>query len=834
MEYEMRILKPSDIRKDIVAFFRSESLVPIVGAGLSCNVPTRCGKVPSSKTYKEHMLQALLKNSQFTPEEHVQLKSEKFSTLCDYYEDDENVSAEERLSYLKENFFNAKFDAVDMRRKFFEIQWPYIYSLNIDDAIERSSQYHTVILPNREFRDNIFAEERCLIKLHGDIREIVSYKQSDKIFTSKEYALSLNKNTPLLNKLKNDYANQNILFVGCSLDDEVDLKTLKVATVDFQIKDTLSKTIIFTKGVPGKLQKSKFKTYGITDVVCFETFDSIYKFLYEAWEESTSIPNDELANYCNVAMRTLKVSDRETNQNYFFWGKSLFDPGKRELCYPYYFISRDVTTDIVKNISKNKLHLVHGSRISGKSYLLADLCHTIRDREVYLFDGRTRISDDSLNYLLGRTDLVALFDVGSIRREQFEKILLSVRDINKNRNNFIICVNINDSDSLGIIKWKLRLDTQLSEYIKKYTISNKLSTDNEILAINKLLPPINLPTYNNKRTLLDQLVYVEKMLKKRGQYSNIKIKIDNEKQLALLIMLAVKEHLYSSDIVNFALDEEISISIKRYAPFIERTETALFEKDPSDLSSIKYCLNSKYWLQRELGTYARAEGCKESVAGAYRYIIQKILDFSGSNLFWRRRLSRNFIMFDVMNGTFLDEHGGNLSIIVYIYTKLHEYLATDYHFLHQEAKCYMYYSYSLDDTESKKKYLNDAKQLALVSKSMIENQNETSQNERLMISVAHVQYTIATILSDLSRINEFIDEDLLKESIDAVYEALKSPYNDDDYLRERKQRTSRGVVNFLKYLTTNAGRMKEYPDYHQKESELVNIYLTRKQLKSRG
>lgn len=255
----MRILKPSDIRKDIVAFFRSESLVPIVGAGLSCNVPTLRGKVPSGTTYKEHMLQALLKNSQFTPEEHDQLKSEKFSTLCDYYEDDENVSAEERLSYLKENFFNAKFDAMDMRRKFFEIQWPYIYSLNIDDAIENSSQYNTIILPNREFRDDLFTEERCLIKLHGDIREIVSYKQSDKIFTSKEYALSLNKNTPLLNKLKNDYANQNILFVGCSLDDEVDLKTLKDASVDFQLKDTLSKTIIFTKGVPGKLQNLNSK-----------------------------------------------------------------------------------------------------------------------------------------------------------------------------------------------------------------------------------------------------------------------------------------------------------------------------------------------------------------------------------------------------------------------------------------------------------------------------------------------------------------------------------------------------------------------------------------------
>ena len=98
----MRILKPSDIRKDIVAFFRSESLVPIVGAGLSCNVPTLRGKVLSGTTYKEHMLQALLKNSQFTPEEHDQLKSEKFSTLCDYYEDDENEYIEIHDTYCDE------------------------------------------------------------------------------------------------------------------------------------------------------------------------------------------------------------------------------------------------------------------------------------------------------------------------------------------------------------------------------------------------------------------------------------------------------------------------------------------------------------------------------------------------------------------------------------------------------------------------------------------------------------------------------------------------------------------------------------------------------------
>lgn len=832
MENKMKILKPSDIRKDIVAFFRNESLVPIVGAGLSCNVPTSNGKIPSGETYKEHMLDALLENPQFTQEEHRQLRSEKFSTLCDYYEDDENVSSEQRFHYLKKNFYNAKFDENDIRRKFFDIQWPYIYSLNIDDAIEKSSQYNTIILPNRDLREEVFAEERCLIKLHGDIREIVSYKQSDKIFTSKEYALSLNKNAPLLNKLKNDYAYQNILFVGCSLDDEVDLKTLKDASVDFQLKDTLSKTIIFTKGVPGKLQKSKFKTYGITDVVCFDTFDEIYEFLYGAWEESISIPNEELVNYSNISMRTLLASDKDENQNYFLWGKNLLNIDKKELSYPWYFISRNITSDITNSLSQNKVHLIYGSRISGKSYLLADLYHKIRDREVYLFDGRSRVSEDALNYLMERTDLVALFDIGSIRREQFEKIILSAEKINKNRNNVIICVNISDSDSLGILKWKLKFNEHLSKYIKKYTLKNKLSDNKEISTINELLPPINLPTYNDRQTFLDQLVYVEKVLQRKGQYSNVKLKIENAKQLALLIILAVKEHLYSSDVIGFALDEEIAIAIRRYAPFIERSETAHFEKDASDLSRIKYSLNSKYWLQRELGAYARVDGNKQIVAEAYRYIIQKVIESSGSNLFRRHRLSRNFIMFDVMNGTFLDEHGGNLGLIVYIYTQLHEYLATDYHFLHQEAKGYIYYSYSLDDVEEKKRCLNEAKQLALVSKSIIQNLNEASPNERLMISIAHVQYTIATVLSDLSRINEFANEDLLKESIDAVYEALKSPYNDDDYRRQRKQRASRGIVSFLKYFSTNDSTMKKYPVYQQKISDLVNSYFVGKKIRT--
>ena len=802
MGNELQILNPSDIKEDLIVFFKNKSLIPIVGSGISCGVPTSKGSIPSGVDYRQHMMQELLSNPQFTDEERTELEHEKFSTLCDYYEDDENVSAEHRFSYLKENFYRARFADDDVRRSFFDIDWPYIYSLNIDDAIECSTRYETIVLPNRDFQDELFNEELCLIKLHGDIKDIVTYKQSDKIFTSTEYALSLTTNS-LLKKLKTDYGYQNILFIGCSLDDEVDLKALSNAAIDFQFKDTLSRTIVFVKGQPSKLQKSKFKTYGITDVVCFNSYDAMYTFLFTAWEESTHIADEELEQYSNVSISQIRADEIDTNRNYFFWGKGLLDLKQKKVTYPYFFISRDVTDTIIQQLAQNKIHLIYGGRVSGKSYLLADVYSKIRDRTVIFLDGKSRLSEKAFAHLLESKNTVVLLDIGAINRDQFEKILLSAEDIHKNGCNFVVCVNANDSDMHGIIKWKIKQAPYINNYLLRYTLSSKFQENTEIDKINKLMPPVNLPQYSHKRTLLDQLIYTEKVLKAKGQYSSIRLKISSTKQLALLIILAIKESIYSSEIVNFALDQEIVEAAKRYVPFIERIETSAFEKDPTDLSSIKYTLNSKYWLRRELGAYARNEANHIRIAEAYQYIIKCITEISGQNEHRRRRLCRDYIMFDVMNDIFLDEYGGNLKLNLFIYSKLHSDLAGDFNFLHQEAKCYTNYAYSLKSNEEKRKSLSIAREYALLSFSMVSQRYEDTPNENLIITIAHVQYTIATILSDLCKVDNYANGLLLQETIDAVCEALCSPYNNDDYRRERRQRASRGITNFLKYAYTN-------------------------------
>lgn len=828
MNQDINILKPEEIRQDLITFLKNKSLVPVVGAGFSCGANAYRGKVPTGIMYKEHMIQELSNNSEISEEEKEELLNEKFSTLCDYYEDDENVSQNCRLQYLKNNFYKVFMDKNDIRTHFFNIEWPYIYSLNIDDAIENVSEYKKIVLPNREVNEDIFNENKCLIKLHGDIDEIVTYRKGEKIFTSKEYALSIDKNAQLLNKLKNDYLNQNIIYIGCSLDDEMDLKTVSTFPFDYQVKDNLSKTIFFMKGNPTRLVKSKLKTYGITDVVCFETYDEMYTLLEEAWKEAIEIQKDELSEYSTMSILQIKGTDKKLNRDYYLWGQSLYDIKNHIIKYPYFFISRALTNEIIKNFKRNKIHLVYGARVSGRSYLLADLYRTIRDREVFYLDGRSRISKSALNELISKNNVTALFDTGTLSREQFEFLLKNARLINNNASNFVVIVNLNDSDMLGIVKWKLKQNIIKSSDIISYTIKNKLQDTEdakEIKSINELLPVINLPPYNKDRTILDQLIYTESNLQIHGKFSEEHIKINSIKELALLIVLAIKEKIYSSDIINFAFDQEIVDALKKYTPFIERVESYDFEKAPADLSTIKYVLNSKYWLQRELGNYARIEKNYTDIGKAYRYIIRKVIEYSGNNEHTQRKKCRNYILFDVMNDVFLDKYHGNIKLIVYIYTQLHEFLAKDFHFLHQNAKCYLNYFYFMKDETERKQYLKEARELAIVAKEMAEDKYEKTKNDRLLITIAHMQYTIATIMCESCKSKDYSDMKEISNTIDTVYEAIISPYNSDDYQRERKQRSSRGILQFARYAVSNIEKFSISKDTSKKLDEIVNLMM---------
>ena len=88
-------------------------------------------------------------------------------------------SKEEQRKYLRDNF--TKVELNEEKKKFLEIKWPYVYTLNIDDAIERNSGYENVVYPYRKIYDDIFDQEKCtIIPLGSDPLTIFLKKMDQK------------------------------------------------------------------------------------------------------------------------------------------------------------------------------------------------------------------------------------------------------------------------------------------------------------------------------------------------------------------------------------------------------------------------------------------------------------------------------------------------------------------------------------------------------------------------------------------------------------------------------------------------------------------------------
>lgn len=779
--YTINVLEAKDFTLDLVSYFRDNSIVPIVGSGVSRNVVTRTGgEVPSGISYRNYMISELQKSTKLSVEDKTALSTYGFIDIAGIYEDDEFVTEDVRLSYFKKNFLYGFYKNDDIRKKFFEISWPYIYSLNIDDVIENSTSFNNIILPFREVRETAFLDNKCIIKIHGDIKEIVNYADHKKVFTRYEYANSILENKLLLAKLKNDLQNQNVIFVGCSLSDELDI--LSISGLPFKSDNVarLSRNIFCTTEYPNTFEKIKYKNYGITDVVVFSSFSAIYETIHHAWMKSSEISIDDLQTYRSFAQKT--ISTQEENQEYFFCGNKLLSSKDHTVFYPRFFVQRSVTDDIIRKFLQNKIHLISGKRISGRSYILADIYARIRDRTVYYFDATTRISNEIVNELIAQSNIIALFDIRSIEREQFEQIVNKSKEIHKNNNNFIICISKNDSDTFGIVKWKIAQGLIENEDILIHEISDKLDPVKEktaISQINEAYAKVDIPKNVAGYTFLDHILYSENALGRSSRFAKKISVTSNIKELALLIVLAIDERLSTQDVIKFDFLKEIGEIIEKYSPMIEEENVHQFEKNAADFSRKKYVLSSRYWLVNQLGIYLR--GGKDNlnnVVEAYEYIVGCICEYDGKTFLRRRNALRRYILFDVMNDIFMCQNGGPIRSFLEIYKGLHDFLAEDHQYLHQYAKCYA----RCADMNKDLKLLKKAEKYIRLALANLEQEIQSSNNNlKLRISKAHAQFTFAMILCDKYKWSRDFTATACEETINAIYEAVFSLQNEKKY-----------------------------------------------------
>ncbi len=791
----MRIQHIDKYFNELVMHFKKQTLIPIFGAGFSSNESTLYGSVPSGDDYKTFMINEIVQAKKLSNKDKNELAQLPFSQICDVYEDNENTNENTRRKYIVQNFIDVNL-CVE-KKLLLSVKWPYVYTLNIDDSIEHNSKYNCVILPHREINNKIFEEKKCVIKLHGDANEILKFKDGYKVFSSKEYLYSLIENHVLLKKLQHDYIYQNIIFIGCSLNDEIDLKALNIFSENMSSNKTYSKIYYCTVEEPNFITKSKLKTYGVTDVIVFDNYTQIYQEIYKAGLEATKISEDELEEFHNFKIQQLDQKD-SLNSKIFYNGLSSTKWNDKTIILPYFFIERELHKQLLNNIKKCTVHLILGNRISGKTFFLLNLIKNIKDRELYYFNANFKLNDTAFNLLLNKENALIIFDIGVLTKEQIEKVLFNSKTINSNYTNIVIALNNNDSDILGIIKWKLDENAiQESDFIK-YQLNNTLSIS-ETEQLNKLLPYCNFPAFKINHSILDNLSNAENIMKRKdGRFYNHHIQISNIYDLVFYIALATKNKLYSTDIVKFGLDIVAINKIQQHSPFIERVETVWAEKD-GGYSPIKYVLNARYWLFRELGNFAENRSNYNLIIDAYKYIIRKQIESTGRIELEIRKNCKDYIMFDIINQIFLNAKNGQLFLCEQIYNALHEFLAGNYHYLHQYSKCCLKMCYSVSEKSKKIDYINKGLEKAKVAAAMVDAEYNKSNNENLLITQAHIHYTIATLASELCFVTQYTDISEIEYAVKFAMSALYSPYNKDEYLRDSK-RSKCGIMRFLKSL----------------------------------
>ena len=120
--------------KQLVKYAIRKELIPVFGAGFTAGCQSINGIVPNGKRATESMCDMIL-NSGSCPLQKCDITEMDFSEISDLFF--EYVSRDERATYFEDFYTGVVLfqHQIDFLTK---INWPYAYTLNIDDGIEKT------------------------------------------------------------------------------------------------------------------------------------------------------------------------------------------------------------------------------------------------------------------------------------------------------------------------------------------------------------------------------------------------------------------------------------------------------------------------------------------------------------------------------------------------------------------------------------------------------------------------------------------------------------------------------------------------------------------------
>lgn len=818
----MRIVKLSDIRDELQSHLKRQDLFPIVGSGFTKGCKTEFGKggqVPSGVEMKAYMLEYLKEHGHAAP------SNESFSKVARYY--DKFVEPSDFWSYFKQNFIGVKLTGG--RKKFLEINWKFVYTLNLDDAIERNSRYQSKVLPYRELQVDAFKDEKCVFKLHGDADELVKYKRgSGAILSFLEYISSLHKNQSMLVKLSEDLSYSNSLFIGCSLSDELDL--LSVAQ---QLKETPPKVqrnrYFVMSGEPDEYLSVDLEDHGIDTVISVDDWDEFYQEFSAIAEACDYVMEEELQEFRNLSCADAREEDAI---HYLLHGKFLLDKGRGIVCFPDFFIQRDIEEKILREMTTYRVQIIHGTRISGKSYLLAGLLRQIRNRDTYYFDSRNQVDTPLLTHLLELNHSVLFFDTNVLTLEAVKSLLKTNYAVLEERElNIVLCINNSDREVLELVAYEKKYRSEFKEKTCTYELSNSFSKSQwdgtskrlgEVDAINqKLRNAWRLP-FDRNSSLLDNLLDLQKKLRETDAIFDPPLNMEsvNTQRICLLILLAQNEKVSARELVQCGLVTESVHLLQDLTVTVEEDHRSLLSVNTIDSARYQIVCNAKVWLLGQLREIAKRKEFKKMVIDAFSRMVSAFL---GNSKQFRR--VEKLVKFDKLNEIFPNSK----RMIVEIYEELMPVLNESYQYYHQNAKCHLW---GMSNADYKIKELENARIAALTALSIVEEEMDTGAFLPRQVAYAHVLNTLTIIYTKLCFMEKFLVVETVDETVEYFYRAINCNENydamQDAKFRQRNVREEYGGMLFkwISYIMTNEVAMSG-----QSKEKVTNILAFWKDLK---
>lgn len=794
----IRLSEPSG--KDFLrALLQTGRCIPFVGAGFTAGEAAAGGLVPSGSEFMSIMRSAI--NASPTAEKPTadSLERYSFQQLADEYFREPIVHSDQIKATLRDRFTKVAISS-EAKRAFIRWDWEYIYTLNIDDAIE-SELGAIKVLPFTEFAQH--KTTQFVYKLHGDAADAVTAAAPTAmklVFGSADYVASLITNRALISTLANDLAERHLLFIGCSLTDELDILFALAHSNETALGAASSTNRVYvTATEPADYEsRKKLRRYGVTDVLVVD-YSDFYSFVASIDSPAAAIKSP-IDPYSYPGRPPTSHSPREFLQYLLQVNWSAQDDPASLI------VERD---DLVKigPLLDQPIVVLWGRRFSGRTSLLFATLSRYTNRKRYFVPSSAAASDIVFNAILRTKDSLIAVDAGAMSYQQLQLLVRKIEQISENRTTVILASSRAWLSALG----PLLADTALE-------VRDRMSPKEGRL-INAKLEPFGLSKdWRTSAQHLDNIFslsespVITKLLQHRSrllenidrlhqQWSSSAV---GKLEFSALFYLGTRQRIYSRYFRELATAYGLShMAVNHFFDFAKRWEpfVELDDADPSsrraERSMQVMVANANAWVHYSVRKLALRLGATETA-------IQIVRTFETMNRVEDKAFE--LLLFDNLNAIFTEGLSDlRASVIREVYERLAAVLARDPDYWLQRAKSLYYLSNDVDDLQVGVEYCE---------KSIVKRGARTSTNAKL---------TKANLLGKVCKVKKDVDDSDFLAAIKAYVEAIESRAENPLYIDEllRKSQSGKSYMSLVCRLASKRATLLP----HKREIDLVQAYV---------